>query len=198
MTPPRSGEGGSGEDAQNGSRQTAATRNAGLGQSVQAPPNVRPPPVGSLIGSSEPTPEEPLRRGGAQGGSGSNPPNWIPNRGVQGELVQSDAAVNSITSRGVVQLERRIIVFAFVDVTVRGCNECPSSEGRTQPRDIVLALHCVYGGGGLLKKPLSWPRLPRQLESLSWTSDSCERASSRCVEGTYKDGFLSNCMTINA
>ena len=35
-------------------------------------------------GSSEPTPEERLRKGGAQGGSGSSPPNWIPNSGVQG------------------------------------------------------------------------------------------------------------------
>ena len=35
-------------------------------------------------GSSEPTPEEPLRWRGAQGGSWSNPPKWIPNRGVQG------------------------------------------------------------------------------------------------------------------
>ena len=36
-----------------------------------------------VLGSSEPTPEEPLRRRGAQGGSGSSPPNWIPNLGVQ-------------------------------------------------------------------------------------------------------------------
>ena len=37
---------------------------------------------------SEPTPEELLRWGGAQGGSGSSPPIWIPNRGVQGEPMQ--------------------------------------------------------------------------------------------------------------
>ena len=48
-----------------------------------------PPPVGTrnprVLGSSEPTPEKTLRRGGTQGGSGSNPPNWIPNRRVQGD-----------------------------------------------------------------------------------------------------------------
>ena len=57
------------------------------------------PPVGTWnpgnLSSSDPTPEEPLRRGGAQGGSGSSPPNWIPNSGVQGVPVQSDDAVNS-------------------------------------------------------------------------------------------------------
>ena len=40
---------------------------------------------GRVLGSSEPTPEGPLRGRGAQGGSGSSPPNWIPNSGVQGE-----------------------------------------------------------------------------------------------------------------
>ena len=53
---------------------------------------IRPHPWGPgtpLVGGSvEPTPEEPLRREGAQGGSGSSPLNWIPNRGVQGEPVQ--------------------------------------------------------------------------------------------------------------
>ena len=48
-----------------------------------------PPPVWTrnfrVLGSSEPTPEKPLRSGGAQGGSQSNPPSWIPNRGVQDE-----------------------------------------------------------------------------------------------------------------
>ena len=39
-------------------------------------------------GDLEPTPEEPLRGGEGQGGSGSSPPMWIPNRGVQGEPVQ--------------------------------------------------------------------------------------------------------------
>ena len=51
-----------------------------------------PPPVETrnprVLGSSEPTPEEPLCRGGAQGGSGSRSPNWSPNGGVQGEPVQ--------------------------------------------------------------------------------------------------------------
>ena len=37
-----------------------------------------------VLSSSEPTPEEPLRGGGAQGGSGSSPPNRIPNRGGPG------------------------------------------------------------------------------------------------------------------
>ena len=41
-----------------------------------------------VLASSEPTPEEPLRRGGAQGGSGSSPPIWIPNCGVQVVPVQ--------------------------------------------------------------------------------------------------------------
>ena len=49
-----------------------------------------PPPVGTrnplVLGSSGPTPVEPLRRRGAQGGSGSSLLNWIPNRGVQGRL----------------------------------------------------------------------------------------------------------------
>ena len=52
---------------------------------LKTPPH---PPVGTwnpgVLGSSEPTPEDPQRRGGAQGGSGSSPPSWIPNRGVQG------------------------------------------------------------------------------------------------------------------
>ena len=45
-------------------------------------------------------PEEPLLGVGAHGGSA-----W-----VQGEPVQSDAAVNIITFRGVVRFERRIII----------------------------------------------------------------------------------------
>ena len=36
------------------------------------------------LGFSEPTPEEPLRGRGAQGGSGSSPLHWIPKSGVQG------------------------------------------------------------------------------------------------------------------
>ena len=50
----------------------------------------------------EPTSEEPLRGGGAQGGSGSTPPSWIPNRGVQDEActVQSDDAVNNYIRLG--------------------------------------------------------------------------------------------------
>ena len=46
------------------------------------------PPVGTrnfrVLRSSELTPEELLRGGGAQGGSGLSPPNCIPNSGVQG------------------------------------------------------------------------------------------------------------------
>ena len=34
---------------------------------------------------------------------------------------------------------------------MRGRDEDPSSEGRTQPRYFVLVLHRVYGVGGLLK-----------------------------------------------
>ena len=59
--------------------------------------------------------------------------------------------VNLLHSRGVVLLERRIIVFAHVDVTVRGRDECHSSEGRTQPRYFAPVLQRVYGVGGLLK-----------------------------------------------
>ena len=44
-------------------------------------------PNPGVLASSEPTPEKPLRRGGAQGLSGSSIPNWIPNRGVQVEPV---------------------------------------------------------------------------------------------------------------
>ena len=58
----------------------------------EKPKVIYPPPVGTrnpqVFGSLEPTHEEPLRRGGAQGGSGSSPPSWIPNCGVQGEPVQ--------------------------------------------------------------------------------------------------------------
>ena len=55
-----------------------------------------PPPVGTrnprVLGSSQPTPEELLRKGGAQGGSGSSgSPSW-----VQGELVQSDTGQHYI------------------------------------------------------------------------------------------------------
>ena len=51
-------------------------------------PPTRGDPEPRVLRSSEPTPEETLRRGGAQGGSGSHGPSWIPNRGVQVEAVQ--------------------------------------------------------------------------------------------------------------
>ena len=38
---------------------------------------------------------------------------------------------------------------------MRGRDECPSSEGRTQPRCIVPIFHRVYGVGGLLKNHLA-------------------------------------------
>ena len=48
----------------------------------------RPPPVGTrnprALGSSEPTPEEPCVGEEGRAGLGQTP-NWIPNRGVQGE-----------------------------------------------------------------------------------------------------------------
>ena len=53
-----------------------------------------------------------------------------------------------------VHLGRRIIVFAYVDVIVRGRDECPSSEERTQPRYIVPVLPPLPhrdGVAGLLK-----------------------------------------------
>ena len=104
-----------------------------------------------VLGSSEPTPEEALRRGGAQGGSGSNPPNWIPNRGVQGEPVQSDSAVKIMTSRGVVQLERRITKFAYVDVTGGAAMSAPLQGANTAPLRRAFITQCFYGVGGRLK-----------------------------------------------
>ena len=86
-----------------------------------------------VFGSSEPTPEEPLRRRGAEGGSGSSPSNWIPNSGVQGWPVQSDDAVNSYVrlERGVVRLGRRINEFAYDNTAPllnhRACRDCRDS-----------------------------------------------------------------------
>ena len=54
----------------------------------RSPPSPPPPTRGDLeplvLGSSEPNPEEPLCGGGAQGGSGSSAPNWIPDCGGPG------------------------------------------------------------------------------------------------------------------
>ena len=69
--------------------------------------------------------------GGAQGGSGSNPPSWIPNRGVQVEPVQSDTEVDIVASRGVVRLER--------------WDWCPP-RGVGAKSYSVHWLHCVYTG----------------------------------------------------
>ena len=80
----------------------------------------RLPPVGTRNlqrpGSSEPTPEEPLRRVGAQGGSGLNPPIWNPNSGVQGEpcAVRYRSIHDNRPGRGVVQLERRVTALPCV------------------------------------------------------------------------------------
>ena len=77
------------------------------------------PPVGTwnprVLGSSEPTPEESLRWGGAQGGFGSNTANWIPHSGVQGELVQNDTGqhLHSCRARHV-RLERRVTTLPHV------------------------------------------------------------------------------------
>ena len=163
-----------------------------------------PTPLGTrnprVFCSSEPTPEESLCGGGAQGGSGSNPPSWIPNRGVQGEPCTKRCWSTYYIRLGRVRLERLIIVFSYVDVTVKGRDECFSLEGRTQPRCIMPIFHRVYGVcgllkkpplphrdgvGGLLKKTTELSRLPRQLKCSSWTSDLCERASSRGVEGAW-------------
>ena len=88
-------------------------------QASDVVPGVVPHPWGTrnprVLGSSEPTPEEPLRRGGAQGGSGSNPPNWIPNSGVQGEpcAVRCCQLITSVWGRHV-RLVRRVIALPYV------------------------------------------------------------------------------------
>ena len=115
------------------------------------------PPVGTrtprVLGSSEPTSEEPLRGRGAQGGSGSNPPNWISNSRVHGEPVQSDTGqlITIVWSRHV-RLERRVTVLAYDEVSPgvaaisappRGANTAPLRRAFTTP--------CFYGVGGLFK-----------------------------------------------
>ena len=92
-------------------------------------------------------PKSPLRRGGAQGGSGSNPPSWIPNRGVQCEPVQKILRLTLLRSDGVVRLGCRVITAPYVVFTVRGRDEGSPRRGRTQP------LRRGYGVGGPEKKP---------------------------------------------
>ena len=76
------------------------------------------PPVGTrnpwVLGPSEPTPEEPRRWGGVQGGSGSSPPSWIPNRGVQVQMIlrcgtpSGGGAVSMMMEQVVTQLRRKL------------------------------------------------------------------------------------------
>ena len=60
---------------------------------------------------------------------------------------QSDAGqlVTSVYGRHV-RLERRVMLLPYVDFTERGRDECPSSEGRTQPLLMVSTFHRVLRG----------------------------------------------------
>ena len=65
-----------------------------------------------------------LRGGRVQGGSGSNPPNWIPNRGLHGEPVQSDTGQQLHCCRARhVRLGRRVITVPYIVFAVRGRDE---------------------------------------------------------------------------
>ena len=86
----------------------ASNKRKADGEHFLPPVETRNPRV---LSSLEPTPEEHLRRGGAQGGSGSSPPSWIPNRGVQGEPVQM-ILLNIHSCRALCRLPRQLLTRA--------------------------------------------------------------------------------------
>ena len=77
----------------------------------------------------------------------SRGPHWVWEGTPEPE--QADIAVNYI-HLGPTRTSRTPCYCLALRALVRGRDECPSSEGRTQPRFTVLTFHRVFGVGGLL------------------------------------------------
>ena len=100
-----------------------------------------PPPKSTYVG------------GGAQGVSGSNSPNRIPNSGVQGEPCTVRYWSTCYIRLGATRTTRAPCHCLDLRALLRGRDECPSSKGEHSSRSFVPIFHSVYGVGGLLKKP---------------------------------------------
>ena len=120
-----------------------------------------------VLGSSEPTPEEPLRRG------------EDPNSGVQGEHCTLRYWSTSYIHPGPTRTTRAPCHCVALRALLRGRDECPSSEGRTKPplRRAFIS-PCLRSWLSPLKPPpphltvfcCGWPRLPRPLFSALLTT----------------------------
>ena len=107
------------------------------------------PPVGTrnfpgprLFGTLPPP--RPSPRGGAQGGSGSNPPNWIPSRGSR-EPVQKILRSTLLHSSGArhVRLGRRVNSLPYV--LLRGAAMRASSGGEHSPAICQVIFKVIDG-----------------------------------------------------
>ena len=81
--------------------------------------------------------KKPLRKGGAHGGSGSNPLNWIPIVGSRDEPYRRYCGQTLFV--GHVRLERRVISLLYV-LSVRCRHEAPFEKENTVPP------LCLFGG----------------------------------------------------
>ena len=119
--------------------------------------NKHPPPVGTrnrqVLGSLDPTPEQLLRRRGAQGVVWVKPSRLDPQSWGPGLSPYRAILVKSYIRH--VRLERRVTFLPYVVFTGRGRDEGPPSGSFYSP-----VIPCLYGVGGLLQKPPVNHRVP--------------------------------------